>query len=264
MLVEVIIADPEQPQFVGLDALDSLSPQERARADRYKCPAARQEFVTARYLLRSLLTKKIGNIQPPEWEIIIEDGGRPCIARRQIRNCPNLIFNISHTMGLVAVAISEDCNKLGVDVENVCARGPDLKSVSATFAKPETELLCSCNTEAYNAYFYRLWTVKEAYLKAQGWGLMVSLDSFTVDMGISSQSTLTSLDLDEAEQHQWRLLDLPVTPRHRLGLAFHPLATEARSDRTEKNNKQDPESPKHKVRVARFMSRKNIKEIAVI
>lgn len=82
-------------------------------------------------------------------------------------------FNISHTRNAVAIGISS--NPIGVDIEKMkCA---DLKIAERFFCSNELEYILS---NKQDRYFYEIWTKKEAYIKWDGRGLSIPLDSFDV------------------------------------------------------------------------------------
>ncbi len=93
---------------------------------------------------------------------------------------PWLHFSVSHSGGLVAVGVSLD--EIGIDIERVRDRAR-LGAVTQRFlAQSEadgiTRLAPGQTTEA----FHRVWTAKEAYVKALGTGLHTPLHSFELDV----------------------------------------------------------------------------------
>ena len=90
-------------------------------------------------------------------------------------------FNITHTDGLVAVAFSNNYD-IGIDVEKLSKI--DINSLLPYFtSKDEKKNILSKNSEQKYKEFYKVWTLKEAYLKAKGIGLINDLQSInTFDM----------------------------------------------------------------------------------
>ena len=90
---------------------------------------------------------------------------------------PPLHFNLSHS-GDYAMCVIGD-NPAGCDVERV--RKIDLKIADRFFAPSEIELIKTQPTsEAQINTFFRLWTLKESYIKAEGQGLSMGLNTFSV------------------------------------------------------------------------------------
>lgn len=87
-------------------------------------------------------------------------------------------FNISHTDGLLVIAVSD--YEVGIDAEKV--REVDMR-VKKRFTKAEAEYV----GESINRFF-EIWTKKEAFLKQKGVGLKGGLQSFSVlDKEINSR-----------------------------------------------------------------------------
>lgn len=89
---------------------------------------------------------------------------------------PDVHFNVSHSGDLVACAISG--SDVGIDVEHT--RRVNYRIAERYFTKSEQEDLFNLNEPAREDYFFKLWTIKESYLKAIGTGLTRSLGSFSV------------------------------------------------------------------------------------
>ncbi len=91
-------------------------------------------------------------------------------------------FNISHSHGLLALAA--DNVPVGIDVELV--RDMDLKASRKFAAESESEYIFSGKTEEEKKErFFRIWTLKEAYVKAVGKGLRIPLKS--VEFSVSEE-----------------------------------------------------------------------------
>jgi len=120
----------------------------------------------------------IRNIVKRKYKINFEDiifkkniNGKP-----YIDNLKDFQYNISHSGKWVVCAISDDL--IGIDIEKI--KQTNFKVAKRFFSKEEYEDLSNKNSEAKIEYFYDLWTLKEAYLKAMGTGLTIPLDSFTI------------------------------------------------------------------------------------
>jgi phosphopantetheinyl transferase len=139
-----------------------LSPPELARAALYRRQRDRRRFVGSRTFLRRLLSRKTG-LPPRSLEIGIAPNGKPFLA-----NAP-LHFSISHSASLVLVAISSEA-EVGVDIEWMNT-GVDFLPVAArNFTREEYAALHETHGRERVRLFYRLWTLREARLKAWGCG----------------------------------------------------------------------------------------------
>jgi len=87
-------------------------------------------------------------------------------------------FNLSHS-GAWAVCVTGRL-PVGIDVEKI---GPIEREIAGQFfAQQEVAYLQTLpDDEAYLQAFYRFWTLKESYIKADGRGLAMGLDSFAFD-----------------------------------------------------------------------------------
>ena len=96
--------------------------------------------------------------------------------------CPDFSFSLSHTDGLVSVAISETA--VGVDVEKV----RDIKEglSSKVLTKREREYMFSLPTEERSLYLLDCWVKKESDLKRRGDGALnpTALDSETLTANV--------------------------------------------------------------------------------
>lgn len=162
------LAEPDVERWRAvLDAAES------ARLARFALARSRIEYVAAHALTRALLSRETG--EPPtafSYRAGVKGkpealcGGEPLGVR----------FNISHTTGLVAVAAARGM-ELGLDVE-AADRGVDLGVADRYFFGAEARWLGSLEAGRRAEGFLRLWTLKEAYIKATGRGLSQPLDEF--------------------------------------------------------------------------------------
>ncbi len=140
--------------------------------------AGRRQFALARSLLRQVLSAYEPDVAPALWEFQSSAEGRPFLA--SAFDHTGLNFNLSHTEGLVALAVCRHA-RVGVDVEKM-GRAP-LAVAERYFSAAETAQLRVLPADEQARHFVRLWTLKEAYLKATGTGLAGGLSrmSFVFD-----------------------------------------------------------------------------------
>lgn len=100
---------------------------------------------------------------------------------------PNVHFNLSHSAGRVMCCIST-C-EVGCDVELV--KGEKGRLAERFFKPSETEWIQHFATEELRSVaFYRLWTLKECYMKVTGLGLSLSPDAFTLHVDDAEKISL--------------------------------------------------------------------------
>jgi 4'-phosphopantetheinyl transferase len=169
-------ADPDE---VGEGALlHLLSDDERARHDRFHFAPDRHVYAVAHALKRCGLSR-FAPFAPSAWRFEENPYGRPEVAPGLVDR--PLRFNLSHTRGLVALAVT-DSRDVGVDVEHRYPRSFDLGVAESFFAPSEVAALFALPADRQRERFFTYWTLKEAYIKARGMGLALPLDQFAFDL----------------------------------------------------------------------------------
>jgi 4'-phosphopantetheinyl transferase len=168
-----------------------LSSDEQKRNQRYRHMRDRRLNLMARMMIRTLLSSRVPEVRPVEWIFDRDIYGKPFISGPGDEVGKRFHFNISHTDGLVAVALSEQ-GPVGVDVENA-ARVTDYQGLARRFFAPvEAGLMKDCDESSRAERFFRIWTLKEAYVKAIGKGLAHGLDSFWFGSELMTEDRLVS------------------------------------------------------------------------
>jgi len=144
-----------------------LSAAERERASRYTFEKDEARFVSCRASLRLLLGRYTG-APPDRIAFRYEPGGKPALA-----GIGGWQFNVSHSRDLAAIAVSR-YDSLGVDLELIDPDFPRNETAPDVLGADELRDLDALPSAAQPAYFFQLWTLKEALLKAVGKGF--SLD----------------------------------------------------------------------------------------
>jgi len=161
------------------EAFDAvLSPAEKARRARFHFARNRIEYSAAHALTRAVLSSLI-NIPPRIWSFADDQNGKP-VAMIDSEPAP-ISFNLSHTDGMVGVAaVACPGIDIGFDLEPA-SRPVELGIARRYFCPPEIDWLQSQPPAKQGVGFLRLWTLKEAYIKATGEGLSADLASFWFD-----------------------------------------------------------------------------------
>lgn len=169
------------PPLADTLALHWLDRDEWAAAERFHSEGDRRQYRLAHVLVRRALSLETG---VPEADLDIArsalgrpylcppPGGFPCGAQ-------HLDFNLSHTEGVSALAVTRH-GRVGIDVERPSRiAGPGPETVAAAFADEERqELRALGEGRARERAATRLWTPKEAHVKARGIGLGLPFGSF--------------------------------------------------------------------------------------
>jgi 4'-phosphopantetheinyl transferase len=202
------LSDPVRRAYQRL-----LTPPELERAQRFLVEPPRDQFVAGRALLRSRLELHTG-VPALEWQFAENDHGRPYVAEPKALR--HIRFNLSHTDGLVACAISAT-HEIGVDVENT-TRGVDFRDIAGSyFAPSEVADVRSRPDEQLRAVFFSYWTLKEAYIKGRGMGLALPLDCFWFDLDVTPPVLRCNSRCGD-DPSAWQFLQLTPTDTHQLAL----------------------------------------------
>lgn len=161
--------DPLREELLSL-----LTDDERARHDRFIVPSPRVQFVAARATLRRALSLRHPEVDPRAWRFAENAHGRPHLTGPVL----GAHFNVSHTPGMVVVALSDDPD-VGVDVEAASRASDALKIADRFFSPDEVRDLRALPEAQQRDRFFDLWTLKESYIKARGMGLAISLSRFS-------------------------------------------------------------------------------------
>jgi 4'-phosphopantetheinyl transferase len=192
--------------------LSLLDRSECDRAFRFRIESDRRDFVAAHALLRTMLSHHFG-LPPVVWRFLVDANGKPRVDPEA--GADEVQFNLSHARGLVAVALASQC-AVGVDVEEIRDASADLSFAEAHFARSEVEILRQAPASERTRIFFRLWTLKEAYIKATGEGLNTSLSSFAFALDPIRLAFLPGSGKDASN---WRFACLPASDRHILSVA---------------------------------------------
>lgn len=163
---------------------DYLDEDERARYERYKVDFKKREFLVGRALVKKLLAGYL-TITPGSIYFDLDSYGKPALpSHLQLFSGRNLYFNLTHAKRYLAFAFSTGAN-VGVDVEYI-DRKMDIEGLADRyFTSTETEHILSAEDSFRE--FFRIWTLKEAYIKAVGHGLSIPLNSFEVPYSSPSE-----------------------------------------------------------------------------
>jgi 4'-phosphopantetheinyl transferase len=197
----------EQPDALEAAGLGLLAAAERAHYERLATPALRREYSTTRLLCRATLSYYTG-VHPSAWTFVAGEYAKPMIAGpagfvADAGTAP-LRFNLTHTRGLVACAVT-GAGEVGVDAEETSGAVDAVRVARHFFSGPEQATLAALSADRQTEWFFEQWVLKEAYLKGRGTGLSEPPDGFTVVRGEGG----IPLSLDD-----WQLSLHRPTPRH--------------------------------------------------
>jgi 4'-phosphopantetheinyl transferase len=168
----------ELPRFVLQELEQTLSPDERQRAGRFRFASDRCRFVAARGVLRQILARYL-DCHPSEAKFSYGPFGKPALAPGCRSN--GLQFSLAHSGTLAVYAIAKG-PEVGIDVEEIRPLFVQERIAEQFFAQQEVGELRALPLQLQPEAFFNCWTRKEAYVKARGNGLQIALDSFVVSL----------------------------------------------------------------------------------
>ena len=148
-----------------------LPPCRKEKTDKLILDEDKRQSVGAWCLLCHALNEK--GINNEEIILSINEHGKPFL-----KNRPYVFFNLSHSKNMVLCAVSD--SEVGCDTEKL--RPVNLKIADRFFHKNEIRQLECMNENERETLFFRLWTLKESFMKATGKGFSLSLKDFCIDL----------------------------------------------------------------------------------
>lgn len=124
-------------------------------------------------------------------------------------------FNLSHSHGAALVGLSRS-QALGVDIETRHRSRPVLELARRYFAAGEAEALAAIDPAHQQVAFLRLWSCKEAVVKALGRGIGFGLSrlAFALDRAGGSPARLNVIDASAGSVAEWQIVVLAPTLEH--------------------------------------------------
>ena len=188
-------------QANGLRWLDEA---ERARWNRFRHPRPQRQFVLCRSALRALLCERIG-CHNAELAFVAGEHGKPEAFLHDDRAPAS--FNVSHSgdHGLIALA---HAGRLGIDIEERRLRHDIDGSIATVFSPSEREALANADGRAKAALFFKLWTLREALIKALGTGFSIETSAFEIPPSTYLNGQTGIFRFPHLPAVEWQLDDL--------------------------------------------------------
>lgn len=199
---------------------DLLTPEETARRNKLHFEHDRHQFLVTRALQRLVLSAYVDAVAPQDWVFTTGERGKPALGPAFAAH--GLRFNLAHTPGLVAFAVSRE-RDIGIDAENTRTRAAPLHLANRYFTPAEVRSLNALPAAEQSARFFALWTLKESWLKTTGEGLAAGLGNASFDLDDANRVRGVEFAKDDA--NRWRFWQFAPSPEHVLALGFISAAT---------------------------------------
>ncbi len=147
----------------------TVSPDRQRKIDAFLFEKDKRLCLAAELLLK----KGLSDAGIESFKVKCGAFGKPYIENEGI------CFNLSHSEEMVMCAVSSE--EVGCDVEKIT--DIDLEIAKRFFYTTEYDAITAAQSdEERKDIFFRLWTLKESFMKATGLGMKLPLDGFRIDI----------------------------------------------------------------------------------
>lgn len=198
------------PHLSDLQKLLDL--QETEKTQRYRQEKDRQSRIIGRAVLKILLGRYL-KAEPKEIRFQL-DHNKKLLLQNILSE--NLYFNVSHSGDWILIAVST--NPIGVDAEQINTSFTYQNLLGFSFSLEEKNYIQAAAKPHQS--FYKLWTRKEALLKATGKGL---IDDLILVPGLDGVHQNPEHITGSAES--WQITSFEIDENHLGSAAFMPVKT---------------------------------------
>lgn len=179
--------DVDDTTFRGLSR--SISPDERARATRFRRPLDRRRFVAARAFLRRILAR-YARVDCRKLKFEYGPHGKPQLQAEC--GAPPLSFNLSHCGDAAMYAVALRRN-IGIDLEQLRPLQGCERIAKRRFPEADALALMNLPADKRESAFFAYWVRNEALVKATGDGVR--------GLGVTSGDGVTLVDFAPFRGH---------------------------------------------------------------
>ncbi len=186
----------------------TLAPDERARAERFRFDRDRTRSIVARGLLRAIIARYLDR-EPGALTFQYNRYGKPSLPDEL--DGERIHFNVSHADSIALYALTRG-RAIGVDIEYIRADMVTEGIAERFFSPREVAMLHALDPALQREAFFACWTRKEAYKKARGEGISVGLDRFDVSLATNEPAVILASREDGEALPRWFLHHLTPAP----------------------------------------------------
>ena len=202
--VDIVHVDLKPNADREAEAITWLSDAEQSRWKRFLHPSPAGRYALCRAALRAILCHGLdcGN---DELVIAQDELGKPfaLLGGKSVR----VSFNVSHSGEHGLIALTRQ-GRVGVDVEELNTPGGLELLIDSVLSPGERACVSSGNQTERTRDFLRLWTIKEALIKALGMGLSLDMSAFEVPAGMRQGAARGVFRFPESPEAVWRVADI--------------------------------------------------------
>ncbi len=179
-----------------------LSGEEMESRAKFVFQKDRDQYLLTRALARKILSQELG-VQFSSLEFKKNQYGKPYLSEFH----KEVVFNISHSSGLIVLAVLKNGETIGIDVEKI-DRKINIDIRSTVFSPQEIQDQSMLPEALQQQRFFELWTLKESYMKAIGKGFSLSPKSFSFIFGSEGCKFLENPFESAPEQFAFHLYEI--------------------------------------------------------
>ncbi len=196
--------------------LPVLSEDEKERAEQFKFKEKREQFGITRAILREVIAASL--VETKAENIIFNYGehGKPGVTHTHMGK--QIEFNVAHSGHYAFIGITV-VNQIGVDIEEM-KPSTECKSLARRcFSDKEAAQFKELSGEAQREMFFRCWTRKEAFIKADGRGISIGLNKFGVSLDERINATPIEIDKGADVKGKWFSYQPVAIPHYHTAIA---------------------------------------------
>lgn len=172
--LKVIEIDP----FIFNELVKYISKERKAKIRRFVNDKDKYSGLISEILIRNIIYDEL-NMNNNDIFFEKNEFGKPFL-----KGYDNFHFNISHSGEWIVCVVDE--KNIGIDIEKI--QHINYRELAQRFfTEKEYKFILEARLNDQLKNFYRIWTLKESYIKADGRGLSIPLESFTIEI-INSKS----------------------------------------------------------------------------
>ena len=202
--VSIVYVDLSENVACEGKAYTYLDERERERAQRIREPESRRQFMLCRAALRNVLAERVDCSNAElHFTSLRNEKPQALVGGRSI----DLEFNVSHTIGHGMLAFAKH-GRLGIDIEHRNIRHDLDGELRKVFSKREQQALATSVGIHKAEIFLRLWTIKEALIKATGEGFRADTTAFSVPESYIRGEQCARFQFPDDMSIEWQLVNL--------------------------------------------------------
>ncbi len=192
-----------------------LSPNELETYRKFRFEKDQHTYLIAHALLRAALSR-CRAIEPSRWMFRTNAYQKPFVLEPS--DTCDLHFNLSHTDGMVAVAITR-AGQVGIDVETLSQDQIGIEIVQEVLSEDEYHDYLLQQPPDQHKRLLQYWTLKEAFVKATGLGITAGLKNHAFDLSGHPHPKIRFLSTSDFSSSDWRFWQYNLTTGHFLAVA---------------------------------------------